>query len=575
MDLVDDDFYNASPEPGPSSRVWDLILNPNVLLALFLGPVMILFLTRYLSERPLQSGDSKGGRRVWMPPYWVPFVGHGFNLQVDGLSDPIKFMSDARDQSLHGIFALFLGGTTHNIISDPDLVKSVMSQKESVVQFKPIAWSVLQKFFGFPKSSGVKYDKCWDELHSLFGYFMRDLQLSKVLDRSNRLLEQNIPQLISFINSEIDLQPWERRANATYISPTETEIDLCGMMRDLVGHSSVPPMFGSVLLEKYPNLLHDMYDFDDGMYYLLAGLPAWTPWAPVFRAHMARNRLWEALDDHQRALDALAEGNSIDYSWGELDDVSEFILKRNEIYRKNNFEIRERGELSVLWPSIINSSLLVYWQLLYILATPGLADKLRKEIAPYSIVTQGASIGKISEAPKLTLDHEGLSKNCPHLKSAYLEALRLTSKPWSVRKVASDVLISQNKTDGDAASYLLHKGEYITLPHELHMRDPKYYPNPDEFEPDRFLVADEDGKLSADIGTTRPYGGGPSMCKGRVFAERECLAVIAGILVFWEIEPADKKAGWVIPKQLKMSAVSKPAHETRVRIKRRVFEWER
>jgi hypothetical protein len=65
------------------------------------------------------------------------------------------------------------------------------------------------------------------------------------------------------------------------------------------------------------------------------------------------------------------------------------------------------------------------------------------------------------------------------------------------------------------------------------------------------------------------------MCKGRIYAERECLAFVAGILTFWDIEPADKKAGWVIPKQLKMSAVSKPATETRVRIKRRVFEWEK
>jgi hypothetical protein len=65
------------------------------------------------------------------------------------------------------------------------------------------------------------------------------------------------------------------------------------------------------------------------------------------------------------------------------------------------------------------------------------------------------------------------------------------------------------------------------------------------------------------------------MCKGRIFAERSNLALIAGILFFWDIEPADKITGWVIPKQLKMSAVSKPAQETRIRIKRRIFEWEK
>jgi hypothetical protein len=166
---------------------------------------------------------------------------------------------------------------------------------------------------------------------------MKDSQLAIVLNHSNRLLEQMIPQMISFVDSEIDLQSWERFAQAKFISPTETEINLCGMMRDLVGHITVPAMFGSALMEKYPDILHDTYKFDEGMYYLLAGLPQWTPWPPAFMAHMARNKLWEALDDQQMALDALAEGKPVDYSWGELDDVSEFIMKRNEVYRSKIF----------------------------------------------------------------------------------------------------------------------------------------------------------------------------------------------------------------------------------------------
>jgi cytochrome P450 len=106
------------------------------------------------------------------------------------------------------------------------------------------------------------------------------------------------------------------------------------------------------------------------------------------------------------------------------------------------------------------------------------------------------------------------------------------------------------------------------------MRDPKYFKDPEKFDPERFLLRNEDGTLSTDMGTIRPYGGGPSMCKGRIFAERECLALVAGVLMFWDIEPADKKSGWVIPKQKKASAISLPAKETRVKIKRRRFDWE-
>lgn len=64
------------------------------------------------------------------------------------------------------------------------------------------------------------------------------------------------------------------------------------------------------------------------------------------------------------------------------------------------------------------------------------------------------------------------------------------------------------------------------------------------------------------------------MCKGRVFAERECLAFVAGILMYWDLEPAapkgEKKGKWTIPGMIKTSAVCLPDKETRVSIKRRV-----
>ena len=164
-------------------------------------------------------------------------------------------------------------------------------------------------------------------------------------------------------------------------------------------------------------------------------------------------------------------------------------------------------------------------------------------------------------------------KKCPLLKSTYLESLRMTDQPWSVRKVAQDVVIKGDKKDLSSPSFLIHKGEYITIPHDLHMRDPKYFKDPEKFDPERFLVQNGDGTLSANAKTIRPFGGGPSMCQGRALAEAECLALVAGVLVFWDIEPADKNAGWVIPKQVKTTAISKPAHDTRVRIKRRRFDW--
>jgi hypothetical protein len=54
--------------------------SPNVILALLLGPFIIVALTRYVSG--IQIPDVAGDKNPWKVPYWFPFVGHAFSLWV-------------------------------------------------------------------------------------------------------------------------------------------------------------------------------------------------------------------------------------------------------------------------------------------------------------------------------------------------------------------------------------------------------------------------------------------------------------------------------------------------------------
>jgi hypothetical protein len=162
---------------------------------------------------------------------------------------------------------------------------------------------------------------------------MKEPHLSKMLKATIRNFETNIPQMISYIDTEIDLQPWERMASPRFVSDTEAEINLMSLLRDLMGHASIPAMFGRAILEKYPDLLQDIYEMDKGMMFFLIGLPPWFPWPGVLKAHMARMRIWEALDDQQEAMDAAVDGKDVDYMWGDLDDVSDFIWKRHAMFK--------------------------------------------------------------------------------------------------------------------------------------------------------------------------------------------------------------------------------------------------
>ncbi|EMR84792.1 putative cytochrome p450 protein [Botrytis cinerea BcDW1] len=554
-----DDFYQPltnSTDAIDASKSGGLITNAltvirsvplPIVLSIALAPVLLIIATRLLSERPSEKQKGKDGKTVWMPAYWVPGLGH--------------------------------------------MVALVLQKKESDVAFKTVALGLSAKFFGLPKKAEKVYVDNWEEYTSVFTYLMKEPHLSSMLDKTLRNLEGLIPQMVSFMDSEIDQHPWEKWANAEYISNNEMEVDLMALVRDILGHASVPSLFGREFLDNNPHVLHDIYEMDRGMMYFIMGLPWFTPWPAVARAYYSRSQIQQSMTKFQEALDATVDGKQVDSSYGDLDDVSEFILKRHELFRskiakefnlmatdimvEHGLKPDERGDISVIWALIVNSTLIVYWHLLYILSTPGLADKIRAEISPYATVTPGEKIGSISEAPHIHLSHEDLSKKCPLFKSTYLEASRLCSQPISLRKLENDITLTDTSSskETDKTTYMLHKNEYVTLPHDLHMRDPSYFPSPTEFNPERFLTTDETGNISVDPQTIRPYGGGPSMCKGRVYAERECLAFVAGIIMYWDIgavaKKGEKKGKWTIPKMIKTSAVCLPDKETRVRIKRR------
>ena len=84
------------------------------------------------------------------------------------------------------------------------------------------------------------------------------------------------------------------------------------------------------------------------------------------------------LDDYQRAMDATVDGKLVDPGWGDLDDISELILKRHLVFKSKKlysiagryidvpnfpidrrFEVEERGDLSVGHNRIPQAGLIV------------------------------------------------------------------------------------------------------------------------------------------------------------------------------------------------------------------------
>jgi cytochrome P450 family 9 len=84
---------------------------------------------------------------------------------------------------------------------------------------------------------------------------------------------------------------------------------------------------------------------------------------------------------------------------------------------------------------------------------------------------------------------------------------------------------------------LLKEGQFCWIPiYSIH-HDPKYYPNPEKFDPERF---NDENKKTIVSGAYLPFGIGPRNCIGSRFALMEVKAVLYNLLLNFSFEVSEK-----------------------------------
>ena len=100
------------------------------------------------------------------------------------------------------------------------------------------------------------------------------------------------------------------------------------------------------------------------------------------------------------------------------------------------------------------------------------------------------------------------------------EALRLFPAGWAIRRVALE-------PDTLPSGLVVREGDLLNISPFLLHRDPQHWPNPDVFDPERFL----DTAAAKDAGYAFiPFGGGPRRCPGMNLAYMEVLTVLLACL---------------------------------------------
>lgn len=243
------------------------------------------------------------------------------------------------------------------MISTPSLVNTLF--ENSALSFDSIRWSLLTNFFGADRRREKQYSEAHNDASACFQHEplgnSRASQTTLGVALKGRIQEY-IPNLVSFNESVVDQNEWERAANPRlkpkygHTSPS-VEVSLFTLLRNFTGHVALPTLVGTEFLEAHPSTLDDLWDLDGGFKYLVLGLPRLLGIPSLTRAHIARRRLLNAIYEFHEALDRTAAGDELEQPWRDLGDVSSAITGRSSIWRRYGTPRTVKGpcDLSLLW----------------------------------------------------------------------------------------------------------------------------------------------------------------------------------------------------------------------------------
>ncbi|XP_053683463.1 probable cytochrome P450 9f2 [Sabethes cyaneus] len=144
------------------------------------------------------------------------------------------------------------------------------------------------------------------------------------------------------------------------------------------------------------------------------------------------------------------------------------------------------------------------------------------------------------------LNYEVLQK-MTYMDKVVSESLRR----WPPAVVSDRICVKDYRYDDGAGTvFTIEKGHSIWMPAIAIQNDPKYYPNPEKFDPERF---DQQNLSKIDTGTYIPFGIGPRNCIGSRLALMEVKLMLYYLLKDFVMEPTERTD---IPLRIKKNAIT-------------------
>ncbi|XP_062121582.1 probable cytochrome P450 28a5 [Drosophila sulfurigaster albostrigata] len=119
----------------------------------------------------------------------------------------------------------------------------------------------------------------------------------------------------------------------------------------------------------------------------------------------------------------------------------------------------------------------------------------------------------------------------PFLDACVQESIRLFPPAFMSNKLCTETIELPNK-NGD--NFTVEPGTTVIVPHYCFMVDEEHFPNPQEFQPDRFMQPDA-AKMYRERGVFMGFGDGPRVCIGMRFALAQIKAATVELLTKFDV----------------------------------------
>ena len=136
--------------------------------------------------------------------------------------------------------------------------------------------------------------------------------------------------------------------------------------------------------------------------------------------------------------------------------------------------------------------------------------------APRVVERLQADIDRVTGGNRLAIEHLG---DLPYLEMAVKEAMRIRPAVWVYMKEPSE--------DVEIGGYHIPKGSPIMISPFVTQHDPRWFPSPQTFDPDRFS---EERATCIPNGAYVPFSGGSRVCLGKSFAMMEARLILGTML---------------------------------------------